>query len=64
MWEALVAAIMKGLAAAGFEWAQKQAEKPKVLELADTPPEKLAAYQDRIEEFKHEKDAAEKTDQP
>lgn len=49
--------LIAGLFDALFGWAQSQAEKPKPIEDAATPPAKLEAYQDRIELWKKEKSA-------
>ena len=55
--------LVYGFFKALFGWGQEQAEKPKPIEDAATPPAKLEAYQDRIELWKKEKaarDAAER----
>lgn len=49
--------LVYGFFKALFGWGQEQAEKPKPIEDAATPPAKLEAYQNRIELWKKEKSA-------
>lgn len=49
--------LVYGFFKALFGWGQEQAEKPKRVDAAATPPAKLEAYQDRIELWKNEKSA-------
>ena len=57
-------AIVQGLFRALFSWGQDQAEKPRPVTEAETPPAKLHEFQDRIEEYKHRKDADESRHNP
>jgi len=59
-----LASIVQGLFSALFGWGQSQAEKPRPITPAETPPEKLNEWQDDIEAFKKRKDDEAKTQPP
>jgi hypothetical protein len=50
-----LAVIIKGLCASVWEFWQSNAEKPKPITHAETPPAKLEQFQNDVEEFKKRK---------
>lgn len=60
----LIAALWKATLDALFGWGQRNAEQPKPITHAETPPEKLEQFQDEIEAFKKLKDDEEKQRNP
>jgi len=50
-----LAALCKAAFEALLNWGQKNAEQPKPITHAETPPAKLEQFQDDIERFKQRK---------
>lgn len=59
-----IAALAQGLLRALLGWGQDNAEKPRPVEHAQTPPEKLKSHHDRVREYKLRKDADESRNNP
>ena len=51
-----IAALWKATVEALLSWGQKNAEQPRPVTHAETPPAKLKEFQDDIEAFKQRKD--------
>ena len=63
-WIAALGALAQGLLRALLGWGQDNAEKPRPVEHAETPPEKLKSHFDRVKEYKLRKDADESRRNP
>ena len=58
------AALCKAAFEALLNWGQKNAEQPKPITHAETPPEKLDKFQESIEDYKRRKDDEAKRNPP
>ena len=59
-----LAALWKATLEALLNWGQKNAEQPKPITHAETPPAKLEQFQDDIERFKQRKNDEEQAKNP